>query len=60
MQNAVAVMKPFGMNNILGEDMRRAVMSDMASLVDKVSNLIDRAHQGEDVVRECQGAVDGL
>ena len=59
-QNAVAVMKPFGMNNTLGEDMRRAVTSDMASLVDKVSDLIDRAHQGEDVVRECQGAVDGL
>ena len=58
-QNAVAVMKPFGMNNTLGEDMRRAVTSDMASLVDKVSDLIDRAHQGEDVVREWQDAVDG-
>ena len=31
-QNAVAVMKPFGMNNTLGEDMRRAVTSDMAFL----------------------------
>ena len=31
-QNAVVVMKPSDMNNTLGEDMRRAVTSDMAFL----------------------------
>jgi hypothetical protein len=58
--DAVAVMKPFGMNNTLGEDMRRAVTADMASLVGNVSDLIDRAHRGEDVVRQWHDAVDGL
>ena len=57
-QNSVAVIKPSGMNNILGDDMHRAVTSDIASLVDKVSDLIARAHRGEDVVRELQDAVD--
>ena len=60
MVNEAAVANAIELMNTLGEDMRRAVKADMASLVGQVSGLISRASQGEDVVRQWQDAVDGL
>lgn len=59
-ENAVAVMKPFGMANTLGDDMRRAITDDIGGLALQVAQMVSRAYRGETVVKEWQKTLDGL
>lgn len=58
--DAVAVMKPWGMSNMLGEDLARAVTDDIGSLSLQVSYLVSKAHRGSDMVQQWQQVLDSL
>lgn len=58
--NAVAVMKPWGMSNMLGEDLARAVKEDIGSLSLQVSYIVSKASGGEKMVGQWQRMLDNL
>lgn len=58
--NAVKVMAPFGTQNTLGEDLKRAASGDLHTRLPGLAAAIKKAATGQDAVKDWQDALDNL
>lgn len=58
--NAVKVMAPFGTQNTLGEDLRRAASGDLHTRLPGLTAAIVKASKGENAVEDWQDALSNL
>lgn len=58
--DAVKVMAPFGTQNALGEDLRRAAGGDLHTRLPAMSAAIAKAAEGKNAVKDWQEATDNL
>jgi hypothetical protein len=58
--DAVKVMAPFGTQNTLGEDLKRAASGDLHSRLPALTAAIKKAAEGGDAVQDWQAALDDL